>query len=215
MMNQTRNIFYRIERSGLAGVRRILILLVTLAALVAFAALVACTEQNSPAPELTATLADSIKSSARPDQESENARIFLYVGGRLSSEITAEKFWKFSYIDSAIARGLKVDFYDSEGVIANHLTSDSGIILESRKIMIAIGNVVAVAADSTTLYTEELRWNGLTESITSDKYVTIISGTDTLRGIGFETDRNMRSIKILKKVEGSLSDGGPKTGGDK
>ena len=200
------------DKCGLAGVRRILILFVTIAAL---AALTACTEQNSPEPELTATLADSLKSSTRPDQESENARIFLYVGGRLSSEITAEKFWKFSYIDSAIARGLKVDFYDSEGVIANHLTSDSGIILESRKIMIAIGNVVAVAADSTTLYTEELRWNGLTESITSDKYVTIIRGTDTLRGIGFETDRNMRSIKILKKVEGSLSDGGPKAGRDK
>ena len=116
---------------------------------------------------------------------------------------------------SSIALGLTVDFYDSEGVIANHLTSDSGIILESRKIMIAIGNVVAMSADSTTLYTEELRWNGLTERITSDKYVTIISATDTLRGIGFETDRNMRSIKILKQVEGSLSDDGPNTGDGK
>ena len=206
MTNQTRNISFRIERRRIAGLRRILIIPATLVALTA------CTEQNAPEPEPAATLADSIKSSTRPDQESENAQIFLYVGGRLSSDITAEKFWKFTYIDSAIARGLSVDFYNSEGVIANHLTSDSGIILESRKIMIAIGNVVAVAADSTTLYTEELSWNGLTERITSDKYVTIVRGTDTLRGIGFETDRNMRSIQILKQVEGSLSDDGPKTG---
>ena len=206
MTNGSQNTSIRNDRIELAGAGKILIILITLTALVA------CAEQNAPEPELSATLADSIKSSTRPDQESENAQIFLYVGGRLSSDITAEKFWKFTFIDSSIALGLSVDFYDSEGVIANHLTSDSGIILESRKIMIAIGNVVATSADSTTLYTEELRWNGLTERITSDKYVTIISATDTLRGIGLETDRNMRSIKILKQVEGSLSDNGPKTG---
>lgn len=179
-----------------------------IAALAALAALSACSEQQAPEPNREATLADSIKTSSRPDQVSENAEIFLYVGDRISSAIKAEKIWKFSYVDSSIARGLKVDFYDSDGNITNHLTSDSGIILESRKMMIAIGNVIATSADSTTIYTEELRWNSRTERITSDKYVTIVSGTDTLRGIGFETDRNMRSIKILKQVEGSLSDDG-------
>lgn len=190
--------------TGPTGPRRILAFLV----IGLIAALSACSEQQAPEPNSEATLADSIKSSSRPDQESENAQIFLYVGERISSDIRAEKIWKFSYVDSAIARGLSVDFYDTDGQIANHLTSDSGIILESRKMMIAIGNVVVTSSDSTTIYTEELRWNSQTQRITSDKYVTIVSGTDTLRGIGFETDRNMRSIKILKQVEGSLSEFG-------
>lgn len=208
MINLTKNTFVRVDKCDFAGVRKILAFLV----IGLSAMLSACSEQHAPEPNSEATLADSIKASSRPDQESENAQIFLYVGDRISSDIRAEKIWKFSYVDSAIARGLSVDFYDTDGKIANHLTSDSGIILESRKMMIAIGNVVVTSSDSTTIYTEELRWNSLTQRITSDKYVTIVSGTDTLRGMGFETDRNMRSIKILKQVEGSLSEDGLSVG---
>ncbi len=207
MTNRTVNTSCGDDKRSFAGIGGIFTFFM-IGLIAALSALSACSEQQAPEPNPEATLADSIKTSSRPDQESENAQIYLYVGERISSDIHAEKIWKFSYVDSSIARGLSVDFYDSDGEIANHLTSDSGIILESRKMMIAIGNVIATSADSTTIYTEELRWDSRTERITSDKYVTIVRGTDTLRGIGFETDRNMRKIKILRQVEGSLSDDG-------
>ncbi|HSG99091.1 MAG TPA: LPS export ABC transporter periplasmic protein LptC [candidate division Zixibacteria bacterium] len=178
-----------------------------LTALAALSLVVACAEIKSPEDDSAdVSVADSLQSSARPDQESEHARINLYEGVRVSTAITADMIWKYSLKDSVVARGLEVDFYDSTGALSAHLVSDSGVILETRRIMIAIGGVVVVNADSTRLTTEELQWNNKTGLITSDRYVTIVENGDTLRGYGFETDRSMRRIKIRRQVEASLSE---------
>lgn len=165
-----------------------------------------CAEVQETKNSSEPTLADSLKSSSLPDQESENATITLYQEDRRSTLIFAEMIWSYTMKDSVVAKALTVDFFDSSGIANAHLVSDSGIILETRKLMIAIGSVRLVNEDSTILLTERLQWNNRTGMITSDEFVEIISKKDTLRGIGFETDRTMRNIKLHHQVEGSLSD---------
>lgn len=150
-------------------------------------------------------VSDSLKSSQTPYQESERAEVTLYSGQFVSSRIIADHIWQFTLKDSTVARNLIIDFYDTTGAITSHLIADSGIILETRNKMIAIGNVVVIGSDSTILMSEELHLDENAGLITSDSLVTIIRGADTLQGIGFESDREMRHIKLRKKVGGSLS----------
>lgn len=166
----------------------------------------ACADIKESRPTDEVTLADSLKSSALPDQESENSEIILFEGERRSTLIQAEYIWKYTMKDSVIASGLSVDFFDSSGAVSAHLTSDSGVILETRKLMFAIGSVELINADSSVLLTERLQWNNRTGLITSDEYVEIYSAGDTLRGYGFDTDRSMSRIRLHHQIEGSFSE---------
>lgn len=166
----------------------------------------ACEEAEQPPTQNDTHLSDSIKTSAVPDQESEGAVISLYKGDMKTTDIYSDKVWKYSLKDSAVALGLQVDFYDSANVITTHLISDSGVIQETKRLMTAIGNVIVTNSDSSVLLTEELVWNGLTELITSDSFVTFISDNDTIQGTGLRTDRSMRKVKILHQVSGTIID---------
>ncbi len=183
-------------------VRTLLALMLFAVSLITFA----CEEAEQPAIRSESHLGDSIKTSSVPDQESEGAIISLYSGEIKTTDIYADKIWKFSLRDSSVVLGLQVDFYDSAKTITTHLIADSGVILETRRLMTAIGNVIVTNADSSILLTEELVWNGLTEMITSDSFVTFISDNDTIQGTGLRTDRSMRKVKILHQVSGTLSD---------
>jgi LPS export ABC transporter protein LptC len=165
----------------------------------------ACEVTEQPASQSDIQFGDSIKTSSLPDQESEGAIISLYSGEIKTSDIYADKIWKFSLRDSSVVLGLQVDFYDSSKAITTHLIADSGVILETQRLMTAIGNVIVTNADSSVLLTEELVWNGLTELITSDSFVTFISDNDTIQGTGLRTDRSMRKVKILHQVSGTIS----------
>lgn len=174
--------------------------------LVSLMTLSACESTEQPPTQNDTHLSDSIKVSAVPDQESEGAVISLYKGDMKTTDIYSDKIWKFSLKDSAVALGLQVDFYDSANVITTHLISDSGVIQETKRLMTAIGNVIVTNSDSSVLLTEELVWNGMTELITSDSFVTFISDNDTIQGTGLRTDRSMRKVKILHQVSGTIID---------
>lgn len=165
-----------------------------------------CNEAGQPSSQSQSHFGDSLKVSAVPDQESEDAVISLYNGQIKTTDIYADRIWKYSLKDSSVALNLQVDFYDSAEVITTHLIADSGVILETKHLMTAIGNVIVKNADSSVLLTEELVWNGLTEMITSDSFVTFISDNDTIRGTGLRTNRSMRKVKILHQVSGALGD---------
>ena len=65
--------------------------------------------------------------------------------------------------------------------------------------MIAMGNVVAISDSGITLYTDTLIWNSKDEKMfTNDSIKIITTEWDTLFGIGFESDSNLKNWKILK-----------------
>jgi LPS export ABC transporter protein LptC len=144
-------------------------------------------------------------SRVRPDQQISGAEIGLFNGPVKTAKIKADYIEKFSKQDSTLAWGLDVYFYDRKGKQSSHLVADSGLVRETTKMLVANGNVVVVTPeDSARLETEQLFWNGRTEMITTDKFVTIYQHGDTLQGYGLEADRGLKRIKIKRQVKGTV-----------
>ena len=65
--------------------------------------------------------------------------------------------------------------------------------------MKAIGNIIAVSDSGITLYTDTLFWNAKKEKMsTLDSVMITTTETDTLYGIGFESDSDLQNWKIIK-----------------
>jgi hypothetical protein len=65
--------------------------------------------------------------------------------------------------------------------------------------LIAIGNVVVLSDSGVTLFTDTLSWDNLREKVyTDDEVIFITEEQDTLYGIGFESDVELKHKKILK-----------------
>ena len=134
-----------------------------------------------------------------PDQESWNSEIILTSGGKKIALIQAghmAKFKKKSFI--LMDEGVEIDFYDDEENHTSHLKSERGEINERLRDLKAFGNVVVISDSGETLYTEELFWKNKIQKIISDVDVMITTETDTLYGIGFESDAGLTSWTIKK-----------------
>ncbi len=134
-----------------------------------------------------------------PDQESWNSEIILTSGGKKIALIQAGHMAKFEDKNVILMdEGVEIDFYDGEENHTSHLNSDRGEINERLRDLTAIGNVVVVSDSGETLFTEELFWNNKMQKIISEVDVMITMETDTLYGIGFESDVGLTSWTIKK-----------------
>lgn len=101
---------------------------------------------------------------------------------------------------TTLGKGVKVDFFSRTGKAPSaRLTSDSAFVDDHSKNMTAIGNV-RIHSDSsrTTLTTSRLLWVNSTQRIRSDEYVRIVTPTETIEGIGFESDQYLTSYRIFQ-----------------
>ena len=134
-----------------------------------------------------------------PDQESWNSEIILTSGGRKIALIHAGHMAKYKNKNFILMdEGVEIDFYDDEENHTSHLKSERGEINERLRDLKAIGNVVVVSDSGETLFTEELLWNNKLQKIISEVEVMITTETDTLYGIGFESDAGLSSWTIKK-----------------
>ena len=134
-----------------------------------------------------------------PDQESWNSEIILTSGGKKIALIKAGHMAKFENKSIILMdEGVEIDFYDDEENHTSHLKSDRGEINERLRDLKAIGNVVVVSDSGETLFTEELLWKNKMQKIISEVDVMIATGTDTIYGIGFESDVGLTSWTIKK-----------------
>ena len=97
-------------------------------------------------------------------------------------------------LDSSVT----VDFFDSREQHTSVLTSEKAEINQASNDMKAMGNVVAVSDSGITLYSESLTWNSREEKLhTKDNIMVTTLETDTLYGVGFESDSDLKNWKIL------------------
>lgn len=149
-----------------------------------------------------ATLEDSAR---RPDSEVGGARIYMYDQGQVTSEIFADKIYKFEANDSTMGYDLTIRFFDSTGRVVSTVVGDSGVIRENQGHLHIYGNVVVVSEDSSRLETDYLFWNPGTRKIQTDAFVRITDlGGNVVTGWGMEADRNLGRIKILRQVSGTV-----------
>jgi len=134
-----------------------------------------------------------------PDQESWSVIIILTNEGTIRAKVRSghlEKYneKEFVMLDSSVT----VDFFDSKEQHTSVLTSEKAEINQASNDMEAMGNVVAVSDSGITLYSESLIWNSREEKLhTKDNIMITTLETDTLYGVGFESDSDLKNWKIL------------------
>ena len=134
-----------------------------------------------------------------PDQESWGVTIILTSEGLIRAKVRSghlEKYneKKFVLLDSSVM----VDFFNKKEQHTSVLTSKTAEVDQASNDMKAMGNVVAVSDSGITLYSETLTWNSKDEKLhTKDNIMITTLEKDTLYGVGFESDSDMKNWKIL------------------
>ena len=134
-----------------------------------------------------------------PDQESWGVNIILTDQGIVRAKVQSghlEKYneKEFIMLDSSVY----VDFYDKNEIHTSVLTSDVAEINQNSNDMIARSNVVAKSDSGITLYSKTLLWSSRDEKLkTQEKIMITTLDRDTLYGIGFESDSDLKNWKIL------------------
>ncbi len=145
-----------------------------------------------------------INTNEMPSQESWNSTVTFSDSGRTKAileagHISVYSSKGFTLIDS----GAKVDFY-RDGEIVSTLTGKKGKIDDRTKDIEIYDSVNVVNKEGSELKTQKLFWNNKTQRVSSDEFVTIKTPAETIEGIGFESDQNLRNYKIFK-VSGTFN----------
>ena len=132
-----------------------------------------------------------------PDQESWGNNIYFQRDGQRLAVLTAgyiAKYIKKKY--TLLKEGIHVDFYGDSGEVTSVLTANEGKVYDERSDMVALGNVVVVSKNGTTLYTTELHWINKEGKIFSDVPVKITTEADTLFGDTFKSDPDLINFEL-------------------
>ncbi len=133
-----------------------------------------------------------------PDQESWNSIIQFSDSGVTKGILKAGHVWVFNSENMTyLGDSIRVDFFNDSGNHTSYLTADSGIVNNQTNDLEAIGNVYAHSDSGTSLWTQQLFWNSKTQKVTSNIFVRIVSPKETLQGVGFESDRDLRNYRIF------------------
>ena len=140
------------------------------------------------------------KGADYPDQESWGVTIILTDSSIERARVQSghlEKYNQEQYI--MLNDKVKVDFFDKKQIHVAVLNSDKAEVDQSTNNMKAIGNIIAVSDSGITLYTDTLFWDAKKEKMsTMDSVMITTTETDTLYGIGFESDSDLQNWKIIK-----------------
>jgi LPS export ABC transporter protein LptC len=139
-----------------------------------------------------------------PDHESWDSNLITTESGNITAEIEYGYMAKFNEKkEYRFEKNIVVKFYDENGNIKSTIHSDKGLLKESQKYMEVFGNVVAHSDSSNiTLYTEKLQWREEDDKIISNEEVKITTDYDTLFGLGFESDVDLKHWQIKKPHDG-------------
>ncbi len=132
-----------------------------------------------------------------PSQESWNPVIRINSVGK--ENVQARAAYSAHYDDPkeiVFIGKVSLDFFDLEGVHTSTMTADTGRIDDKRHLFTARGNVYVDSDSGMTLSTSILHWNENKETIFTDQAIILTTETDTLYGVGFESDSNLENWTI-------------------
>ena len=136
----------------------------------------------------------------RPDQESWDVNITLTNEGIVRAIIQSgylKKYQQKNFI--FLEDSVTIDFFDNLERHTTHLTSSIAEINEKNNFMRAVKSVVITSDSGVTLYTDTLSWDPSNQLIYSEDSVQVITQKqDTLYGVGFESDIEMKYWKIIQ-----------------
>lgn len=118
---------------------------------------------------------------------------------RLQIKLEAPLQLQYETGDGIYPEGISMIFYDKKGAITNTVKANYGKYEKQKDAYFIKGNViVSNVVKKETLRTEELNWDKQKRLIHTDKFVTIQTGDDILRGEGLTAPQDFSTYKILK-----------------
>jgi LPS export ABC transporter protein LptC len=134
-----------------------------------------------------------------PDQESWSVKILLTKAGNLRAQITSGHLEKYNEKEFILLdKDVTVDFFDNNENRSSVITSDRAEVDQVSNDMKAIGNVIAIADSGITLYSQSLTYNSKKEKLYTKESIMITTfDADTLYGVGFESDSDLKNWHIL------------------
>ena len=139
-----------------------------------------------------------------PSQESWNSSVIFSDSGKTKAilhagHISVYTDKGFTLIDS----GARVDFYKDEKKVST-LTGLRAKIDDRTKDIEMYDSISVVNYEGSELKTQKLLWTNKTQRVSSDEFVRITTPAETIEGVGFESDQNLKNYKIFK-VSGTFS----------
>ena len=155
---------------------------------------IGCGEKIKP------TVLPEIDSKVLPLQESWNSTITISDSGIVKAIIHAGYIRVYEEPRRThLSDGVKVDFYNEEGVKTSILNSLEASVNDITNNLEAWGEVVVISeSDNTVLRTERLFWDNRLELIHTPEFVRIVSPNEKIQGTGFEAKQNLQDYKIFK-----------------
>ena len=134
-----------------------------------------------------------------PDQESWGVNIILTDQGIIRAIVESGHLEKYNEKEFILLNNnVKVDFFDANENHTSVLTSRQAEVDQKSNDMKAFGNVVVVSDSGITLYSETLSWKSKDEKLQTKEEIMITTPeADTLYGVGFESDSDLKNWKII------------------
>ena len=130
-----------------------------------------------------------------PDQVVEDGTHVITVEGVKKAEILAERLLFYNGEGKVYGDTIQVRFFDDAGAPTSTLTAKSGELEQATQQMIARENVFVRGRDA-TIRTEELHYDPVSDSLTSEGRTEINQGGNVIRGQGVVSDTALRDIRI-------------------
>ncbi|MQY71137.1 LPS export ABC transporter periplasmic protein LptC [bacterium] len=128
-------------------------------------------------------------------QESKSGRDLYFLRGR--------RAFYYDKRNEIVVLEPHITFYGPGREITSKVVCDSGVISNRTGDLVAYGNVVVTAQDSTILRTDSLAWFNRRAKIETDAEVSISSPQGTIRGKGLISDADLNRIEIKEEVKGT------------
>jgi LPS export ABC transporter protein LptC len=115
-----------------------------------------------------------------------------------------ERYATESRYETVMQKGITAYFYAKDGGVESFIKSKYAIRLDREKKMIARNDVILVNIKGDTLSTEELIWDEVKQTISSDKFIRITTKDEVIMGDGFESNTEFTQYKIYS-IRGIIS----------
>ncbi|MBC7919940.1 MAG: LPS export ABC transporter periplasmic protein LptC [Ferruginibacter sp.] len=140
-----------------------------------------------------------VKEYGGPMMEVDTIETLYSDSARLVVKMNAARQLKMFNGDEMYPKGVNIVFYDKDGTVSATLRSDRGKYKKETNLYTVYGNVVVVdEKKGQTIRTEALNWSPVTKKIHTDKFVTITTPTEVLKGYGLNTSQDFSAYEIQK-----------------
>lgn len=147
----------------------------------------------------TQQIQSSLNDSLTTTTESWDVEMMLMKDGR--SRVSIDGSYAISYQmperkETHIDGPVYVQLFDSTGAVETEAWSKRAIYYDAKSEFELYDSVKVLTTTNRELYSDFLKWSDITDRITSDRIVTIITPSDSISGRGFDGLTDLSSYTI-------------------